>query len=74
MDIRPIRTDTGYRTVLKEVETLMTAESKSRTPEDSLTLIEVCERKHFPFDLPDPAEAIKCQRPGTHDWKKQLYI
>ncbi len=35
MDIRPIRTDTGYRTVLKEVETLMTAESKSRTPEDS---------------------------------------
>lgn len=29
MDIRPIRTDTGYRTVLKEVETLMTAESRT---------------------------------------------
>lgn len=35
MDIRPIRTDTDYRSALKEVETLMTAESKSRTPEDS---------------------------------------
>lgn len=29
MDIRPIRTDTDYRSALKEVETIMTAESRT---------------------------------------------
>jgi len=62
MDIKPIRTDTDYRTALKEVETLMTAESN--TPEGDkldilVTLIEAYERQHYLLDLPDPVEAIK---------------
>jgi HTH-type transcriptional regulator/antitoxin HigA len=62
MDIKPIKTDTDYRTALKEVETLMMAEPN--TPEGEkldvlVTLIEAYERKHFPLDLPDPIEAIK---------------
>lgn len=62
MDIKPIKTDNDYRAALKEVETLMTAESG--TPEGEkldvlVTLIEAYERNHFPLDLPDPIEAIK---------------
>ena len=62
MNIKPIKTDTDYRTALKEVETLMTVEPN--TPEGEkldilVTLIEAYERKHFPLDLPDPVEALK---------------
>ena len=62
MDIKPIKTDADYRTALKEVQTLMTAEPN--TPEGEkldvlVTLIEAYEHKHFPLDLPDPVEAIK---------------
>ncbi|MBX3631235.1 MAG: transcriptional regulator [Nitrosomonas sp.] len=62
MKIKPIKTDTDYRAALKEVETLMLAESN--TPEGEkldvlVTLIEAYERTHFPLDLPDPVEAIK---------------
>ncbi|QOJ21749.1 MAG: transcriptional regulator [Gammaproteobacteria bacterium] len=62
MNIKPIRTDADYRTALKEVESLMTAELN--TPEGEkldilVTLIEAYEHKHFPLDLPDPVEAIK---------------
>lgn len=59
MSIKPY---VNYREALKEVESLMTAESN--TPEGKkldvlVTLIEAYERKHFPLDLPDPVEAIK---------------
>lgn len=62
MNIKPIKTDTDYRTALKEVELLMTVETN--TPEGEkldvlVTLIEAYERKHYPLDLPDPVEAIK---------------
>ena len=62
MDIRPIRTDADYRTALKEVETLMTAEFG--TPEGDkldilVTLIEAYEQQHYLLDPPDPVEAIK---------------
>jgi len=62
MDIQPIKTDTDYRAALKEIETLMMAAPD--TPEGEkldvlVTLAEAYERKHYPFDLPDPVEAIK---------------
>ena len=62
MDIKPIKTDADYRAALKEIETLMMAESD--TPEGEkldvlVTLVEAYERKHYPLDLPDPVEAIK---------------
>ncbi|MCP5274992.1 MAG: transcriptional regulator [Burkholderiales bacterium] len=62
MEIKPIKTDSDYRSALKEVESLMSAEPN--TPEGEkldvlVTLIEAYEHKHFPLDLPDPVEAIK---------------
>ncbi len=62
MDIAPIKSQAGYRRVLKEVESLMTA--RRNTPEGDrldvlVTLVEAWERRHYPMDLPDPVEAIK---------------
>jgi len=62
MDIKPIRTEADYRATLREIESLMRAESESPEGErlDVLvTLIEAYERQHFPLDLPDPVEALK---------------
>ena len=62
MNIKPIRTDADYRASLKEIETLMMAESNTSEGEKLdvlVTLIEAYERKHFQLDLPDPVEAIK---------------
>ena len=62
MEIKPIKTESDYRVVLNEIETLMTA--KADTPEGErldilVTLIEAYEKKHYVLDLPDPIEAIK---------------
>ena len=62
MNIRPIKTDTDYRTALKEIESLMMANADSPEGErlDVLTtLIEAYEAKHYPINMPDPIEAIK---------------
>jgi len=62
MEIEPIKTQRNYRRVLKEIEGLMIAK-RNTTEGDRLdvlvTLVEAWERKHYPLDLPDPAEAIK---------------
>lgn len=62
MEIKPIKTKTAYRAVLKEIDSLMMA--RPNTAEGDrldvlVTLVEAYERKHFPLDLPDPVEAIK---------------
>ena len=62
MQIKPIRTKKDYRGALKEIESLMAAETD--TPEGNrldilVTLVEAYERTHFPMDLPDAVEAIK---------------
>lgn len=62
MDLPPIRDEAGYRSTLKEIESLMAA--KLGTPEgerlDALaTLVEAWEREHYPMELPDPIEAIR---------------
>ena len=62
MDIKPIKTRADYRAVLKEIESLMSAEANTAEGDrlDVLvTLVEAYERKHFPMDLPDAVEAIK---------------
>lgn len=62
MNITPMKTDTDYRAVLKEIESLMMAELDSPEGEKLgllVTLVETHEAKHFPMDLPDPIEAIK---------------
>jgi len=64
VNIQPIKTDQDYRTALRAIESLMSAELDSKEGErlDILvTLIEAYERQHFPLDLPDPVEAIRFQ-------------
>lgn len=61
-EIKPLRTEEDYEAAVLEVQRLWGA--KSGTPRgDRLdvlaTLIEVYEERQFPFDPPDPIEAIK---------------
>jgi HTH-type transcriptional regulator / antitoxin HigA len=61
-DVKPIRSDADYGAALAEVERLWGA--KAGTPRgDRLdvlaTLIDAYEAERFPFDPPDPIEAIK---------------
>jgi HTH-type transcriptional regulator/antitoxin HigA len=63
MDIKPIKTQRDYRRALKEIEGLLTA--KRNTPEGDrldvlVTLVETFEAKHYPLDLADAVDAIKC--------------
>ncbi len=62
MELKPIRSEADYEGALAEVERLWGA--KSGTPKgDRLdvlaTLIDVYEAARFPFDRPDPIDAIK---------------
>jgi HTH-type transcriptional regulator/antitoxin HigA len=64
MDIRPLHTPTDYQQALAIVSRLVDLDPEVGTPEgDKLeilaTLIEAYEQEHFPFDAPDPIEAIK---------------
>jgi HTH-type transcriptional regulator/antitoxin HigA len=60
MDIAPIKTQRHHRRFLREIEGIMNA--RRNTPEGDrldilVTLVEAWERKHYPLDLLDPAEA-----------------
>lgn len=62
IELKPIRSEADYEAALAEVERLWGA--KSGTPKgDRLdvlaTLIDVYETARFPFDLPDPIDAIR---------------
>ena len=62
MDIKPIKTHRDYRRALKTIEGLMHAKRNSPAGDrlDVLVaLVEAWERQHYPFDVPDPVEAIK---------------
>ena len=61
-ELKPIRSNADYEAALAEVERLWAA--KAGTPKgDRLdvlaTLIDAYESAHFPFDRPDPIDAIK---------------
>lgn len=62
MEIRPIKTETDYKSALERIEELWGA--KRDTPEGDemdllVTLVESYEMKHYPIAPPDPIEAIK---------------
>ena len=62
VEIKPIRSEANYKKALTDVEQLWG--SPSGTPKgDRLdvlaTLIEAWDAAHYPFDPPDPIEAIK---------------
>jgi HTH-type transcriptional regulator / antitoxin HigA len=62
MQVRPIKSESDYRTAIRRIEALWGA--PLATPEGDeleipVTLAEAYERQHYPIDLPDPVEAIK---------------
>jgi HTH-type transcriptional regulator/antitoxin HigA len=61
-EIKPIRTEADHEAALAEVERLRDA--RENTPESErldvlVTQIAAYEERHFPFDPPDPIEAIR---------------
>ena len=62
MNIKPIKTEQDYESVLQRIEALMDAlpESEEFDELDVLsTLAEAYEAKHYKIDAPDPISAIK---------------
>ena len=61
MEIRPIKTEKDYKSVLKQIEQLFSA-APGTTEGDRLevlaTLVEAYEDKHYHIPMPDPVEAI----------------
>jgi HTH-type transcriptional regulator / antitoxin HigA len=62
MELKPIKTESDYRSALKRLEEIF--DSKPGTPEsDELEILGLMvddyENKHYPIEAPDPIEAIK---------------
>jgi HTH-type transcriptional regulator / antitoxin HigA len=75
VEIKPIRNAKDYEVALSKMQKLWGA--KPRTPEsDALdvlaTLVDVYEQKHFPFDTPDPIDAIKFRMEQQGLTRKEL--
>lgn len=63
MDIKPIKNEQDYETLLKEIGLLFDAQPDTSEGDhlDVLTtLVEQYEQEHFAIPVPDPVEAIKC--------------
>lgn len=62
MEIRPIKTDSDYQKVLKEIEKLFDAtpgSTEAERLEVLTTLVEAYEDQNNQIPMPDPVEAIK---------------
>ncbi len=62
MNIKPIKTESDYRTALKRLEVIFDAEIGTRESDEADVLgliIDDYEKKHYPIEAPDPIEAIK---------------
>lgn len=62
MDIKPIKTESDYKSALQRFELLF--DSKIESPEGDeaeilALLIDEYENKNYPIEMPDPIEAIK---------------
>lgn len=63
-ELKPIRNDVEYKSVLAEISKFIDNEPVPGTKKGDrfevlLMLVEVYEAKHYPISLPDPIEAIK---------------
>lgn len=62
MNIKPIRTESDYRSALNRLELIFDAEIGTPDSDEADILgllIDEYEKKHYPIDAPDPIEAIK---------------
>jgi len=69
MNIKPIKTETDYRTALKRLEIIFDAPAGSMESDEADLLgllIDDYENKHYPIETPDPIEAIKIRMEELH--------
>lgn len=69
MNIKPIKTETDYRTALKRLEVIFDAPAGSKESDEADflgLLIDDYENKHYPIEAPDPIEAIKIRMEELH--------
>ena len=62
MNIRPIKTEQDYNSVIKRIEELWGAKKDTAEGDELdllITLVESYEMKHYPIAPPDPVDAIK---------------
>ncbi|OQX81462.1 MAG: transcriptional regulator [Bacteroidetes bacterium 4484_276] len=62
MNIKPIKTESDYRTALKRLEVIFDAEIGTQESDEADVLglmIDDYEKKYYPIEAPDPIEAIK---------------
>jgi HTH-type transcriptional regulator / antitoxin HigA len=78
MEIRPIKNEADYGTVLRRIEVLWGARPGSRDGDELdvlATLAEAYERERYPIDLPDPVEAIKFRlEQGGRDYRALIGV
>jgi len=62
MKIKPIKTESDYRSALERLEVIFDAEIGTHESDEADVLaliIDDYEKKHYPIEAPDPIEAIK---------------
>ena len=75
MNIKPIKTEIDYEKVLKRLDKIFNAPSKTKEGDEAeilSLLIENYENKYFPIEAPDPIEAIKIRMEEMNIKQKDL--
>ncbi|KOH45029.1 helix-turn-helix domain-containing protein [Sunxiuqinia dokdonensis] len=69
MDLKPIKTETDYRTALKRLEDIFDAKPGTMEGDELEILglmVDDYENQHYPVEAPDPIEAIKIRMEELH--------
>ena len=75
MELKPIKTETGYTKALKRLEVIFDAPAKTKDGDEAeilSMLIENYEDEHYPIEAADPIEAIKIRMEEMNLMQKDL--
>jgi HTH-type transcriptional regulator/antitoxin HigA len=75
MELKPIKTETGYTKALKRLEVIFDAPANTKDGDEAeilSLLIENFENEHYPIEAPDPIEAIKIRMEELNLKQKDL--
>ena len=75
MELKPIKTETGYTKALKRLEVIFDAPANTKDGDEAeilAMLIENYEDEHYPIEAADPIEAIKIRMEEMNLMQKDL--
>lgn len=75
MELKPIKTETGYTKALKRLEVIFDAPANTKDGDEAeilSMLIENYEDEHYPIEAADPIEAIKIRMEEMNLMQKDL--